>query len=191
MRAVRFTHENMTSGVAAIRALPPPALGLSSLDTIVSSHSLSMPYGRVIAYAALYENANFATLDSSRMYDATSQGSKDLKDILSTKRFPTPPPTILFAEPAHLDDLSTSILKDAKSSWLFPLAWRHKLAAFAEGFITKVSLSDRIVFDNARERVLSHMMTTLKVVVVSGGKYMSSCIYIPSKCHQVLFRMRL
>jgi len=171
MRGVRFTHENMTSGVAAIRALPPTSIGLSNLDTIVSCHSLSTPYGRGIAYTALYENASFATLDSTRMYDAASQANKDLKDILSTRRRPIPHPTVLFAEPGHLEDLSTSVLKEAKASWLFFLAWRHKLAAFAEGFISKVSLWDRMVFDNAREHALNHMASTLKVVVVSGGKW--------------------
>lgn len=169
MRGVRFTHENMTSAVAAIRALPPTSIGLSNLDTIVSCHSLSTPYGRGIAYTALYENASFATLDSTRMYDAASQANKDLKDILSTRRRPIPHPTVLFAEPGHLEDLSTSVLKEAKASWLFSLAWRHKLAAFAEGFISKVSLWDRMVFDNAREHALNHMASTLKVVVVSGG----------------------
>ncbi|KAL4067573.1 hypothetical protein V8B97DRAFT_1868703 [Scleroderma yunnanense] len=178
LRGVRFTHENMTSGVAAIRALLPPSIALSNLDTIISSHSLSTPYGRGIAYTALYENANFATLDSAKMYDVPSQSTKDfqssarsrdVKDILSAKQYPTPPPTVLFIEPCHLEDLSTSILKDAKASWLFPLAWRHKLAALAEGFISKVSLWDRMVFDNAREHVLKNMADTLKAVVVSGG----------------------
>lgn len=68
MRCVQLSHENFTSGVTAIKALFPAAINISTLDTIVSSHSLSTPYGRAIAYAALFEGASFATLPSTGVF---------------------------------------------------------------------------------------------------------------------------
>lgn len=67
-RGVQLTHENFTSGVTAIKALFHPAINLSTLDTIVSAHSLSTPYGRAIAYTALFEGASFTTLPSTRVF---------------------------------------------------------------------------------------------------------------------------
>jgi long-chain acyl-CoA synthetase len=68
MQCVQLSHENFTSGVTAIKALFPAAVNISTLDTIVSSHSLSTPYGRAIAYAALFEGASFATLPSTGIF---------------------------------------------------------------------------------------------------------------------------
>jgi long-chain acyl-CoA synthetase len=67
-RGVQLTHENFTSGVTAIKSLFPVASNLSTLDTIVSAHSLSTPYGRAIAYTALFEGTSFATLPSTRVF---------------------------------------------------------------------------------------------------------------------------
>ena len=64
---VQLTHENMTAGVAATRALVPPSSALSPLDTILSSYSLSTPYGRAVAYTALFEGTGFATVDSTKL----------------------------------------------------------------------------------------------------------------------------
>lgn len=190
MQAVRFTHENMTSGVAAIRSLFPPSMALSSVDTIVSNHSLSTPYGRAIAHTALYENTSFATIDSTRMFDIARVGDNksptddahlhDLADVLSARRHPIPQPTVLFIGPGHLEDLTSSILKHARESWLYSFAWRHKLAAFAEGFLSKDSLWDRTVFDSARERVLGGMANALKAVIISGGP-ISSEVLTPAR----------
>lgn len=41
---------------------------LSSLDTIVSSHSMGGAYGRSIAYTAIFEGASFATTESSKLF---------------------------------------------------------------------------------------------------------------------------
>ena len=65
--AVQLTHQNLTAGVAATRALLPPSSALSPLDTIVSAFSLSTPYGRAVAYTALYEGTGFATVDSTKL----------------------------------------------------------------------------------------------------------------------------
>jgi long-chain acyl-CoA synthetase len=68
LRGARLTHQNITAGVAAIRSLIPISNVISSLDTIVSAHSLSTPFGRAVAYTALYENTSFATLKSAKVY---------------------------------------------------------------------------------------------------------------------------
>lgn len=98
--------------------------------------------------------------------------SHDVADILSSKDFPIPSPTILFAKPAHLEGLVTSISKQAKKSWLlYPFARRHKLANLTEGYITKESLWDRLVFDGARAKVIGDGAGTLRAVIVSGGEH--------------------
>jgi len=68
VQAVQFTHENLTAGVASTRALVPATNPLSTLDTVVSAFSLSHPFGRAVAYTAIYEGTNFATLDSSKLF---------------------------------------------------------------------------------------------------------------------------
>jgi long-chain acyl-CoA synthetase len=65
---IQFTHENVTAGVTAIRALFPISNPLSSVDTIISAFSLSTPFGRAIAYTALYEAAHFTTLKSTTVF---------------------------------------------------------------------------------------------------------------------------
>jgi long-chain acyl-CoA synthetase len=69
VQEAHLSHQNITAGVVAIRALLPTSNGLSSLDTIASSHSLSTAFGRIVAYSALLEGANFATFDSTRMFN--------------------------------------------------------------------------------------------------------------------------
>ena len=69
VRAVHLTHQNITAGVTAIRALLPPNAPLSALDTIISAHSLSTAFGRTIAYTALYDGTSFATLESSKVFE--------------------------------------------------------------------------------------------------------------------------
>lgn len=170
MRCVQLSHENFTSGVTAIKALFPAAINISTLDTIVSSHSLSTPYGRAIAYAALFEGTSFATLPSTGVFHDGDAPALDVADILSATKFPIPSPTILFLKPEHVQSLASSVIDRAKKSFLiFPLAWRHKFASLTEGFITKDSLWDRTVFGSAREDVLGKMADTVKAVVISGG----------------------
>ncbi|CDO70739.1 hypothetical protein BN946_scf184798.g54 [Trametes cinnabarina] len=169
---VQLTHQNLTAGVAATRALMPPSNAISPLDTIISAYSLSTPYGRTIAYTALFEGTGFATVDSTKLIKRDDAPSlTGLKDLRTTANYRTPSPTILFVRPDHLDSLSTSILHEAKrSSWLLHnLAWRHKLANILEGFITKQSLWDRLVFDSARVKVMGQGAGTVRAVIVSGG----------------------
>ncbi len=86
-------------------------------------------------------------------------------------KFPIPPPTILFINPDHLKSLTSSILGVAKKSWLlFSVAWRHKIAGLTEGFVTKDSLWDRLLFDTARARVVDECAGSLRGIVVAEGK---------------------
>ena len=70
------------------------------------------------------------------------------------------------------------MLSRAKSSFLYPIVWRHKVAALAEGFLSKESLWDRAVFDGAREHVLGRMASTLKATVVGGGECFSDTLVL-------------
>jgi len=170
MHGAQLTHENMTAGVAAIRALLPVTNTLSPLDTIVSAHSMSTAFGRAIAYTAIYEGTSFANISSSEVYHADE---KDVKaedaQVIATRKYPIPSPTILFLKPKHLDSVVSGIVQAAKqSALLYNFAWRHKLAGVADGFITNQSLWDRLVFDGARAKILGNGAATIRAVVVSG-----------------------
>lgn len=155
----------------------------------MSAYSLSSAFGRAIAYSAIFEGACFATLDSAKVYhfeglprkclsyrsdiDIESEAKVDrhtVQDILSTSQYRIPPPTIFFLKAEHLRSVVDNILSLAKKSFLFRFAWRHKISALTEGFITKDSLWDRLVFDGARAEVIGHGAGTLRNVVVSGGE---------------------
>jgi long-chain acyl-CoA synthetase len=96
----------------------------------------------------------------------------DTSDILSVKRkYPIPSPTILFIKPDHLNSLVTAVIKESAKSWLlYSFGWRHKLTGVTEGFVTKESLWDRVVFDGARTKILGEGAATLRGVIVSGGR---------------------
>jgi len=165
-----LTHENLTAGVASTRSLLPLSGVLSPLDTIVSGHSLSTAYGRAVVYTALYEGTNFATLDSTKLFD-NEEPTYDLSDLQSFKKYSIPSPTLLFVRPPHLVALSKAILDSAKtSSYLFySFAWRHKLSGILDGFISKQSLWDRLALDGPRVKVMGEGAGTVRGVVVSGG----------------------
>lgn len=71
--AASLTHENLTAGVASVRALLPLSGAMSPLDTLVSGHSLSTAYGRAVAYTAVFEGTNFATLKSPNLINTTGK----------------------------------------------------------------------------------------------------------------------
>ena len=73
---MEFTQQNLTAGVAATRSLLPVSSPLTPLDTIVSAFPLSTPYGRTIAYTAVYEGTSFATLDSTRTFGGNEDSGK-------------------------------------------------------------------------------------------------------------------
>ncbi|KAH9946257.1 acetyl-CoA synthetase-like protein [Epithele typhae] len=169
---VQFTHQHLTAGVAATRALLPPSSAMSPLDTILSTHSLSTPYGRAIAYTALYEGTGFTTVESTKLVKSDDAPvPSGLKDLRTSAAHQTSSPTLLFIRPDHITSLSDTILQNARaSSWLlYNIAWRHKLAGILEGYMTKQSLWDRLVFDGARVKVMGKGAGTVRTVVVSGG----------------------
>ncbi|KAI0262959.1 acetyl-CoA synthetase-like protein [Gloeopeniophorella convolvens] len=177
LQGTQLTHENITAGVTAIRVLLPASAPLTSLDTIVSAHSLSTAFGRAIAYTALYEGTSFATLESSKLFRGDTAGpSPPIVDLKSTQLLGLPSPTVLFIKPDHLDVVANAILASAKSSFLFSIAWRHKLAALLEGFSTKESLWDRLVFDAARSAVLGDAAPSVRAAVISGGPVPASLL---------------
>lgn len=92
-----------------------------------------------------------------------------MADALSYKAYPIPPPTVAFLKTGHVHTLVPAIWKEARRSLLFPFAWRHKLAALTEGFVSKESLWDRLVFDAARSKVSADGAATLRAIIVSEG----------------------
>jgi len=182
VQGAQLTHENMTAGVAATRALFPLSHALSPLDTLVSAYPLSTAYGRSIAYTAIFEGANFATLASSRVYHPEETTIEhDVLDALSSNVYPIPSPTVLFAKPGHIESTVSAIAKKASESFiLYPFARRHKFAGINEGYITKESLWDRLVYDGARAKVIGEGAGTLRCVVVSGGP-LNAAILTPAR----------
>ncbi|KAK1232980.1 hypothetical protein PQX77_003894 [Marasmius sp. AFHP31] len=177
LQAAQFTHENFTAGVAATRSLLPMAHSLTSLDTIASSHPLSTAYGRAIAYTAIFEGTSFATFESSKLYRTDEvKVAQDVKDILSAQKLPIPSPTIMFLQPGHLVSLVENVLTESKRSWLNSFAWRHKVSGIVEGFITKDSLWDRLVYDGARAKVIGEGAGTVRAVVAGGGPLPASIL---------------
>jgi len=150
---------------------------------------MSTAYGRAIAYTAIYEGTSFVTLNSSKIYhaderefentrtctvhiDAPHSGTvdSDLTDALSYKSFPIPAPTVLFLKPGHLQSTVASIVKQASKSWiLYPFARQHKLASLNEGYITKDSLWDRLVYEDARAKIIGENAGTIRGAIISGG----------------------
>lgn len=93
-----------------------------------------------------------------------------MADALSSKVYPIPAPTVVFLKPGHLHTLVDAVLKEARKSFLlYSFAWRHKMAGIAEGFITKESLWDRLVFNAARSRVAGDRSGSLRAIIVSEG----------------------
>ena len=109
---------------------------------------------------------------SHDQYTVRLDATGALKDIDSLSAYPIPSPTILFVKPEHVISLTSSILNASRSgSWLSGWGWRHKIAHATEGFITKESLWDRLVFDAARVKVLGEGAGTLRALIATGGKF--------------------
>ncbi len=89
---------------------------------------------------------------------------------MSSKRSPIPSPTILFLKSGHLVAFAQEIKKASEEiPVLSSVAWRHKIAGVREGFLTKESLWDRLVFDGARAKVLGDIAGTMRVGIISNG----------------------
>lgn len=96
--------------------------------------------------------------------------------MTSSSSYPIPPPTIFFMKPDHLENVVTSIVKEASRSFiLYPFARRHKHASLSDGYVTKESLWDRLLFDGTRARVMGDG-ANMRAVIISGGKrIVASC----------------
>ncbi|CAK5279607.1 unnamed protein product [Mycena citricolor] len=170
IQGAQLSHENITAGVAAVRAMLPLSHTLTQLDTIISAHSISTAYGRAIAYTALYEGTSFATLDSAKLFvDEDSTSRIDLQDVLSSRNYPIPPASVLFVKPGHVQALVNAVSKESRKSFLYPFAWRHKMASMSEGFIAKDGLWDRLVFDAARAKAIGDGSNALRAIISSEG----------------------
>ncbi|KAH8117503.1 hypothetical protein DFH11DRAFT_1700279 [Phellopilus nigrolimitatus] len=168
LRATQLTHQNLTAGVAATRGLFPLSGPISPSDSIASSHSLSTPLGRSIAYTAVYEGAHFTTSDSTVVFatdDTSADSGAVLKNIIST----SPSPTIVFVTPSQLNAVVSSIMSIAQKSPLFFFGWRHKLYHLQQGFLSKDSMWDSSLFASARKAALKGTADSLRAVIVSGG----------------------
>lgn len=102
--------------------------------------------------------------------------SSPIDDVMSTHQLGLPPKTVLFLKPPHLNAVVDAIIANAKKSFLFPLAWRHKLAGIFEGYFTKESLWDRLVFDDARGAVFGEDAPSIRAVIVSEGTVPTSLL---------------
>ncbi|EJD05963.1 uncharacterized protein FOMMEDRAFT_119392 [Fomitiporia mediterranea MF3/22] len=167
LKATRLTHQNMTAGVTATRALFPLSGAISESDSIASSHSLSTPFGRAVAYTALYENAHFSTIDTSTVFSrsgTSTQETEALKQLIKM----SPALTITFLTPPQLNTIVSSILSLAEKSLFFSVAWRHKLSHLQHGFLSKENMWDNSFFVGPRKAILKGMANSLRAVVISG-----------------------
>ncbi|KAI6164770.1 hypothetical protein EDD17DRAFT_1775138 [Pisolithus thermaeus] len=172
--AQEYDHKSQSSGN------PDDSYTLAFFEAPSGRMQAVTPYSLAIAYSALHENASFATIDSTRLYDLRNGQPHNLANVLSARHHPIPYPTVFFIGLDHLEDLSSSILRHAGESWLYSFAWKHKLVAFAEGFLSKDSLWGHMVFDHAWEHVLGDMANALKDVIISGGP-ISSEVFMPAQ----------
>ncbi|KAI5123321.1 hypothetical protein M0805_009342 [Coniferiporia weirii] len=169
LKATQLTHQNLTAGVAATRALFPLSGAITPSDSLVSSHSLSTPFGRAIAYTALYEGAHFTTSDSTTVFANDNGSHKSADGALKFLTSTMPPPTVVFLTPSQMNEIVSPVMSLAQKSMLFPFAWRHKLFHLQNGYLSKDSMWDRSVFVSARKTVLKEMALSLRAVIVSTG----------------------
>jgi long-chain acyl-CoA synthetase len=95
--------------------------------------------------------------------------SDTLTDLTTTfTAYPIPSPTILFLAPEQFTSLWTAISTQARRSLVSGIAYRHKLSALSEGFVTKDSLWDRLVFDSARASIMGEGAGTVRAIIVAG-----------------------
>jgi long-chain acyl-CoA synthetase len=108
-------------------------------------------------------------LESSKILKSDTDSKAPIADLKSTQPLGLPPATVYFLKPTHMEAVVNAIVSSAKKSLLFPLAWRHKVAGVLDGFVTKESLWDRLVFDDARSSVLGEAALSARAVIVSDG----------------------
>jgi len=163
---------------------PIPQYTRARVSPPLKAHE-SLPGMRIVSDRSLTP-----TKYQPNQYTARLDAPGALKDVDSSSVFPVPSPTVLFVKPEHVISLTSSILNASRSgSWLSGWGWRHKIAHATEGFITKESLWDRLVFDVARVKVLGEGAGTLRALIGTGGKLPSEmsrcCIHPLRSIHRV------
>ncbi|KIJ44134.1 hypothetical protein M422DRAFT_67748 [Sphaerobolus stellatus SS14] len=103
--------------------------------------------------------------------------SKSSIDILDFAQTSPATPTLMFLTPDFLKPVMSLILTAARSNPLFWLGWRHKIRGLQEGFLTKRSLWDNVVWEPARTKVLDKVEESLRGIVVSQGTFFDSDIF--------------
>lgn len=194
----------MTNTVNLFPFLEP----INEKDTVLSAFGLATPFGRSVAYTALYTGANFVTLPSTNTLRedgalaavgsptqlssvlvclrGIAQVPQRIKQTYSAPltfpvnqhlpfcfcqcctRYPAERLIVIIRTNSHTESLTASILNHARSSWLFPLAWRHKQAALFEGSMSKDTLFDKQVFRAARLRALGALANSMREIAVAG-----------------------
>jgi len=171
---VRLTHQNLTAGPTAIRQFFTLTAPLGPNSTIYSAFPLASPFGRAIAYTALFEGCNFATLNSTSVVkESHTPSSQTLGEIVrAAASGEMPQPSHLFITPAHLDSITKTITAHNRSSFFGSLAWKRKNIELAGG-----SLSDSTFWDGLGGLTTARRVSFgygkadpwLKSVVVAGG----------------------
>ncbi|KZT44133.1 hypothetical protein SISSUDRAFT_977041 [Sistotremastrum suecicum HHB10207 ss-3] len=173
-QGAQLTHENVTSGVLVTRAFLPIDKALSPSDTVYSAYPLATPFGRAIAYAALYEGTNFSTLNSTLLVPPKDS---DVFETMDARELP--PPTVLFVTNTHLKSITSSILAAAQEHKFYNFAARHKLAQLVAGYLSNTTFWDRALFNKARDLALGPIGSSLRAVIVSG-KHLIILLYAVS-----------
>lgn len=160
-KAVQLTHQNMTAAVVSNRGLLSVSAPVSADDRVLSSFSLNTPFGMGIMFQALWEGASFTTKPNIGLFKSDSDKAENsIISAASSCR-----PTILVVLPSELNLLASSVLESAKSSFLYTLAWKRKMAALLEGNLSRTTPWDRVVFEEARVKL---SLSDLRSVVTAG-----------------------
>jgi len=93
-------------------------------------------------------------------------------------RYPVQRLTVITRTNSHVLSLTASILNQARKSWLFPLAWRHKQAALFDGSMSKGTFFDKQVLQAARLQALGELANSVRQIAVAGS-YSSSSLPFP------------
>ncbi|KAG9000980.1 hypothetical protein FRB94_005056 [Tulasnella sp. JGI-2019a] len=177
-QGVQLTHVNVTAGVAALQHIFPMSKAFSPDDTILSSHSLTTPFGRSMAYTALLKGCNFATLPSTSVLNPQPPTLDEL--IRASENEQIPSPTVLVISTAVFVQVANAVLNQAQGNLLYSYARRHKQHALNSGTTGKNTIWDRLVFDGARKKALGRLGGSLDRVLITGDS-LPSALLIPSR----------
>ena len=80
--------------------------------------------------------------------------------------------------------MSSAIVEESKKAnyFLYQFSWRHKMAGLLDGFITKESLWDRLIFNTARVHVMGNSAGTVRAAILSGGESLDSRLTYILRC---------